>query len=137
MASNAANDIGNDEEGEGKATMLVSEFPPPPFYYKQAATLTPPPIPKEALERGTRRASAAAARARAEAERLRLAEAGEDNTSSVLGGIPAAESTDEDGDVVAVFGEIVEVSAGRITETLLEAIIHFSLLEPLAIHRIH
>ena len=90
--------------GEGEATLLVSEFPPPPFYYRQAATLTPPPIPLEALERGTKRAAAAAEKARAEAERLRLEEGiGQD----VITGQVAA-TQEEDGEVVGVFGEVVE-----------------------------
>lgn len=101
----AAGDTGDTP---GEATLLVSEFPPPPFYYTEAATLQPPEIPKEALERGTRKAAANAARGRAEAERQRLAEDG-DQTGALLGGIPsAAEEEDEEGDVVGVFGEIVE-----------------------------
>lgn len=92
-----------------EASLLVSEFPPPPFYYRQAATLTPPPIPTDALERGTRRAAAAAARARAEAERNRLAmDEGVDKTDAILGGVTAPKEDEEEGDVVAVFGEIVE-----------------------------
>mmetsp|Transcript_26973 Transcript_26973/g.30233 ORF Transcript_26973/g.30233 Transcript_26973/m.30233 type:complete len:227 (-) Transcript_26973:150-830(-) len=100
-------------EGEtpGEATLLVSEFPPPPFYYTEASTLKPPEIPKEALERGTRKACAAAAKTRAEAERLRLADEG-DQTADVLGGVLAGNTTseleEEEGDVVAIFGEIVE-----------------------------
>ena len=96
-----------EEEAEGQAMALVSEFPPVPYYYRLAASgnLTPPPIPTEALERGTTRAAQQAARARAESERLRLGD--EDKTDAILGGVPAVEDTD-DGDVVAVFGEIVE-----------------------------
>jgi len=94
---------------EPEASLLVSEFPPPPFYYRQAATLTPPPIPTAALERGTRRAAAAAARARAEAERIRLAVDEVDKTDAILGGVTGAhKEEEEEGDVVAVFGEIVE-----------------------------
>ena len=109
MASTNALDPSSAAEAEtpGEATLLVSEFPPPPFYYTEAATLKPPPIPKEALERGTRRAAAAAAAARAEAERQRLA----DQTGDVLGGVLAgnkSELEEEEGDVVGVFGEIVE-----------------------------
>jgi mediator of RNA polymerase II transcription subunit 7 len=99
--------------------LLVSEFPPPPFYYYRAAaaesSLPPPAIPDGALRTGTRRAAAAAARARAEAERNRLGGGGDDGadrTDSILGGVPAgrgaAEEEEEEGDVVAVFGEIVE-----------------------------
>lgn len=95
------------EQEDGQATLLVSEFPPVPFYYRLASAgkLEPPPIPYEALARGTSRAAAQAARARAESERLRLGE--EDKTDAILGGVPAPEDED-DGDVVAVFGEIVE-----------------------------
>lgn len=90
-------------EGEGEPSLLVSEFPPPPYYYALAAEgkLKPPPIPTEALERGTRRAAAAGAKARAEAERLRL-----NDTDAILGGVQ--EEKEEEGKVVAVFGEIVE-----------------------------
>jgi hypothetical protein len=106
----ATNNPGATDSGEGdvpgEAQLLVSEFPPPPFYYKQASSLVPPSIPTDALERGTRRAAAAAAKARAESVRIRL---GEDtpNSDAILGGTPE----DEEGDVVAVFGEIVEVSS--------------------------
>eukprot|EP00977_Amphora_coffeiformis_P013627 scaffold3608_cov183-Amphora_coffeaeformis.AAC.14 len=95
------------EQEEGQATLLVSEFPPVPFYYRLAAEgkLEPPEIPYEALARGTSRAAAQAARARAESERLRLGE--DDKTDAILGGAPAVDEED-DGDVVAVFGEIVE-----------------------------
>lgn len=91
------------QEGEGEAQLLVSEFPPPPNYYKLASQLTPPPIPKEALERGTQRAARAAAKAKAESELLRL---GETSTDAILGG--DTKNEEDDGDVVAVFGEIVE-----------------------------
>lgn len=98
------------EKEEGQATLLVSEFPPVPFYYRLATTpgaLEPPPIPTEALRRGTSRAAAQAARARAESERLRLG--GEDDkTDAILGGSVHATEEEDDGDVVAVFGEIVE-----------------------------
>ena len=95
------------EQEEGQAMALVSEFPPLPFYYRLAAEgkLEPPTIPHDALERGTTRAAAQAARARAESERLRLGE--QDTTDAILGGVPAPED-DDNGDVVAVFGEIVE-----------------------------
>ena len=85
------------EPGEGEATLLVSEFPPPPFYHN-VSNLPPPPIPEAALINGTKRAAEAAARARL------LAEQG-DTTDTILGG---ADKVDETGDVVAVFGEIVE-----------------------------
>ena len=95
------------EQEEGQAMALVSEFPPVPFYYRLAGQgkLPPPAIPIEALARGTARAAAQAARARAESERLRLGE--QDTTDAILGGVAAPEEQD-DGDVVAVFGEIVE-----------------------------
>lgn len=94
---------GQEAEGDGQATLLVSEFPPPPYYYALAAEgkLEPPPIPTEALERGTRKAAAAGAKAQAESERLRL-----NDTGAILGGVQ--EDKEEEGDVVAVFGEIVE-----------------------------
>ena len=107
MASGAAADAGPDGETPGEATLLVSEFPPPPFYYTEAAHLKPPEIPTEALERGTRRAAAAAVRAREETERLRLADESA-NTDAILGGV-RADANEEEGDVVGVFGEIVEV----------------------------
>lgn len=108
MSSGVAADTGGEGDAPGEATLLVSEFPPPPFYYTEAAHLTPPEIPKDALERGTRRAAAAAARAREEAERLRLADE-KANTDAILGGV-RADAEEEEGDVVGVFGEIVEVS---------------------------
>jgi hypothetical protein len=127
-------DVTEDHDvAPGEATLLVSEFPPPPFYYKLFGgstasaqhPLAPPPIPTEALERGTRRAAAAAARARAAEERQRLLAMGQPqqsggddkndptqndtHTDAVLGGAaPDAASQEEEGDVVAVFGEIVE-----------------------------
>mmetsp|Transcript_14855 Transcript_14855/g.36020 ORF Transcript_14855/g.36020 Transcript_14855/m.36020 type:complete len:244 (-) Transcript_14855:3514-4245(-) len=93
----------DDPQGEGDAQLLVSEFPPAPYYYALASEgkLKPPPIPSEALARGTRKAAAAGAKARAEAERLRL-----NDTDAILGGVQ--EDKEEEGDVVAVFGEIVE-----------------------------
>jgi hypothetical protein len=109
-ATNATDASGGEGDTPGEAALLVSEFPPPPFYYTEAANLQPPEIPKDALERGTRRAAAAAARARAEAERLRLADES-DKTADVLGGVLAGgrpSDEEEEGDVVGVFGEIVE-----------------------------
>lgn len=109
-ATPAENNVpGPDGDADGQPTLLVSEFPPPPFYYADAANLEPPAIPTEALERGTRRAAAAGARARAETERLRLGNEGGDKTDAILGGVPTGEAEEEEeGDVVAVFGEIVE-----------------------------
>jgi hypothetical protein len=104
----ATEDPPGEGDAPGEASLLVSEFPPPPYYYRLAKTLTPPTIPHEALERGTKRAAAAAARARAESERLRLGDEA-DKTDAILGGVSAVEPhEEEEGDVVAVFGEIVE-----------------------------
>lgn len=113
-ASSSSGVANPEADTPGEAALLVSEFPPPPFYYKRAAAannnslLTPPPIPTQLLERGTQRAAAAAAKARAESERLRL---GQDapNTDAILGGV----TNEEEGDVVAVFGEIVEVNPNQ------------------------
>jgi hypothetical protein len=104
-------DTGGEGDVPGEAQLLVSEFPPPPYYYHQASSLTPPTIPVEALERGTRRAALAAAKARAESTRLRLLDGREDvpDSDAILGGEDVTTSVD-DGEVVAVFGEIVEVS---------------------------
>ena len=104
MSSGAANTEAGEGENPGEAAMLVSEFPPPPFYYRQA--LSPPEIPAEALERASKRAAAAAAKAKAESERLRLQLDDADKTNAILGGV--TDEGEEDGDVVAVFGEIVE-----------------------------
>lgn len=109
MASSGGGEPGTGgDEGGGEATLLVSEFPPPPFYFRRALSLTPPAIPTEALERGSKRAAAAAAKAHAESERMRLLgeDAASHNTDAILGGVLTKE--EEDGDVVAVFGEIVE-----------------------------
>ena len=106
-SNNKNNDDDNspaENDNPGEATLLVSEFPPPPFYYQAASQLTPPPIPLDALKRGTTRAAAAAARARAESERIRL---NVDSTDAILGGT-APSTEEEEGDIVAVFGEIVE-----------------------------
>mmetsp|Transcript_49061 Transcript_49061/g.59406 ORF Transcript_49061/g.59406 Transcript_49061/m.59406 type:complete len:227 (+) Transcript_49061:51-731(+) len=112
MAAQVQDD--NDETGE----MLVSEFPPPPYYYHKSASLTPPSIPTECLERAAKKAQqvAAAAAAAAEAERARIfGESGngisEDNNDvgTAVPPVPAADDgIDADGEVVAVFGEIVE-----------------------------
>jgi hypothetical protein len=116
-APDAPTTANNEGDAPGEATLLVSEFPPPPFYYALAATLTPPAIPKDALARGTQQAAAAAARARAKSERLRLSHAGggddADKTDAILGGVRtdggASKDDDDEGEVVGVFGEIVEV----------------------------
>jgi len=105
MANASAGAEGGEGDAPGEAQLLVSEFPPPPFYYKQAASLTPPSPPMDALEKGTKRAAEVAAKARAESERMRLG-ADTPNTDAILGGEQKEE--EEDNDVVAVFGEIVE-----------------------------
>ena len=103
----APSDPDESADVPGEATLLVSEFPPPPNYYRHAENLTPPCIPQEALTRGTQRAAAAARKARAESERLRLGDDA-DKTDAILGGVTGEEEEEEEGDVVAVFGEIVE-----------------------------
>lgn len=99
----------NEASGPGatvdEEALLVSEFPPPPFYYK-AASLSPPEIPTEALQRGSNRAAAVAAKAKAEAERVRSQLGEGDKTDAILGG--EVEQEEEEGEVVAVFGEISE-----------------------------
>jgi mediator of RNA polymerase II transcription subunit 7 len=96
-----------DAAEPGEAALLVSEFPPPPFYYRHASQLTPPEIPTASLERASERAAAAAAKAKAESERLRLQlEDDDDKTNAILGGV--TDENEEEGDIVAVFGEIVE-----------------------------
>ena len=103
-ANNAAED-----DNPGQATLLVSEFPPPPFYYQLAKHLEAPPIPQDALGLGTKRAAAFAAKARAESDRLRLGEDDPNQTDAILGGsVPASDGMEEQGEVIAVFGEIVE-----------------------------
>lgn len=99
----------------GEASLLVSEFPPPPSYFRNYnKDLKPPPIPTESLARGTRRAKAAATQVREQAEALRLAEQNsnnDDNTGAILGGVTGDGTTtkeEEAGEVVAVFGEVVE-----------------------------
>lgn len=128
-----SNDISDDvvPTSVGEAQLLVSEFPPPPYYYRLAGTGIPsgggggggvlraPPIPTDAINRGTYRAAAIAARARETERQLRLAELRrgddsqgneDDKTDSILGGVIKDATIDEhaEGDVVAVFGEIVE-----------------------------
>lgn len=93
---------------EGEAQILVSEFPPPPYYYQHAERLTPPPIPQDALTRGTQRAARMAAKGRAESERMRLGDTEADKTDAILGGVSETQDEEDSGDVVAVFGEIVE-----------------------------
>jgi hypothetical protein len=108
MASGGASETGVGEAQPAEAALLVSEFPPPPYYYGRS-NLTPPAIPTEALERASKRAAASAAKAKAEAERLRLQlEDEDDKTNAILGGV--IDQDEGEGGVVAVFGEIVEVS---------------------------
>ena len=102
----ASNEV--NEEQAGGAQMLVSEFPPPPFYYKLSTSLIPPEIPVDSIQRGTQRAAAVAKRSREESERMRL-QHDVPNTDAILGGCPVGD--DDAGNVVAVFGEIVEVSS--------------------------
>ena len=103
----------------GGAQMLVSEFPPPPFYYKSSSAaasffLTPPEIPQETIRRGTQRAAAAAKKVRLESERMRLQQDMPNDTDAILGGVHKDDhdADVDDGDVVAVFGQIVEVRFG-------------------------
>jgi hypothetical protein len=110
-SSAAVSDTGVGEAPPGEAALLVSEFPPPPHYYGRS-NLDPPTIPTEALERASKQAAASAAKAKAEAERLRLQlEDEDDKTNAILGGVTSQD--EEEGGVVAVFGEIVEVSMLR------------------------
>jgi hypothetical protein len=106
----------------GEATLLVSEFPPPPYYYRLAGMnggLQPPPIPINAITRGTYRAAEVAARAREAERRQRMvelhrgndAQSNEDKTDSILGGVTTEmniDSNDPNEAVVSVFGEILE-----------------------------
>lgn len=116
-----SNDTADDivPTAAGEAQLLVSEFPPPPYYYRFAGMLRPPPIPVDAITRGTNRAAAIAARAREAERQQRLTELrrgddsqnnDDDKTDSILGGVIKAANVNEndEGDVVAVFGEIVE-----------------------------
>ena len=113
-AATAATAAGAGAGGDDHGTLLVSEFPPPPDYFRRcfagavdaaaagagaAPGLRAPPVPTGALERNAVYANAASARARKEAERLRGGKdgGGEEVPEAVL-----------PGDVLAVFGEIVE-----------------------------
>lgn len=128
----------DDNDGDDDSPLLVSEFAPPPYYYRLAANTTmeqsslqPPAIPTEALQRAARKSASMAAEAKEIAERNRLQAANSDMTDNsnnhnnneassrnssdnmnqvALGGaVPDLNSTlDDDGDIVAVFGEIVE-----------------------------
>jgi len=109
-------------EAEGEAQLLVSEFPPPPYYYALAAQttpdgtplLTPPPIPVDALKVAAKKAAQIASEAAKAAEAERFASLGTtpatesaSKTESIkIDGSDAPETIE--GDVVAVFGEIVE-----------------------------
>jgi mediator of RNA polymerase II transcription subunit 7 len=108
----------------GEAQLLVSEFPPPPYYFRLASmqgggALRPPPIPTDAIVRGTKKAAEIAARTREAERQQRLAELRrgddsqgmeDDKTDSILGGVVKTTNVDDhdDGDVVAVFGEVIE-----------------------------
>jgi hypothetical protein len=111
-----------DHHQQGEAEILVSEFPPPPYYFSLASKglLEPPAIPVEALKYAARKAAAMAAEAErsAEAERfasldihsLSASAAGAHQLSPSVNNIAATSSDKEllEGDVVAVFSEIVE-----------------------------
>lgn len=58
-------------ENDDNEAELVSEFPPPPYYYMHTASLTPPLIPKEAIEKSTKK-SVANKRAREAEAKIRL-----------------------------------------------------------------
>ena len=116
--SSSAQTTGPNAE-EQEPQLLVREFPPPPNYYRLASIpglLTKPTIPKDAIARGTHKA-------RKESERLRqlALEAYQSTTSdgveggSMMGvnhnhtnGGGVNESDDENGNVTAIFGEILE-----------------------------
>jgi len=91
----------NDEDAE-----LVSEFPPPPNYYTKASSLTPPPIPKEALIRSTKKAVTQRRAQEIEEKSIFGGNAG----NGILGGaVPDFDEqmndVSEDGPTIAVFGE--------------------------------
>mmetsp|Transcript_56120 Transcript_56120/g.167976 ORF Transcript_56120/g.167976 Transcript_56120/m.167976 type:complete len:243 (-) Transcript_56120:343-1071(-) len=108
---------GNPED-EDEGALLVSEFPPPPPYYRFASTpgaLSPPPVPNDALAAAAKKAAAIAAKAKAVAEKARTDAVGEQEIAAASGdgaiGVSAEQVADgegDEGDVVAVFGEIVE-----------------------------
>lgn len=93
------------EENEGNAEAeLVSEFPPPPFYYKLSLSLSPPPIPKEAIERSTKESIRKKAAIEME-ERNRLGGDLNANEGRSLGG-PVPEFRGKmDGPMIKIFGE--------------------------------
>eukprot|EP00979_Chaetoceros_neogracilis_P004037 scaffold695_cov279-Chaetoceros_neogracile.AAC.63 len=91
--------IQNEDDAE-----LVSEFPPPPNYFTQASSLTPPPIPKEAPVRSTKK-SVAQRRAREIKDKSIFG-----GDAGILGGaVPDFEEqmndVSDEGPTVAVFGE--------------------------------
>ena len=117
----AALHSGNDAVEDGE---LVTEFPPPPYYYPLAPFLTPPVVPHEALQRASMKALDEMKKKQEEAERNRLAVGGDAEGEEIgmvvgIGGdVPDFEKAaggddDEKNEVVAVFGEYVEVRIFR------------------------
>lgn len=110
--------INGNTEDEDEGALLVSEFPPPPPYYRLASSsgaLAPPPVPSEALAAAAKKAAAIAEKAKAVAEKARLEAVGGQEIAAASGdgavGVAAEQVVDgenNEGDVVAVFGEIVE-----------------------------
>jgi hypothetical protein len=103
----------NEDDAE-----LVSEFPPPPNYFTQASSLTPPPIPKEALVRSTKKAVAQRRAREIEAKSKFGGDAG------ILGGaVPDFEEqmndVSDEGPTVAVFGEGCYVEVNIMTSCLI------------------
>ena len=103
--------------GEGEAELLVSEFPPPPYYYSLASKpggLEPPPIPTDALKIAAKKAASLVAEAEPAAEAEQFASLGiikpstDDATESKATASAVIQDKDLEGDVVAVFSEIVE-----------------------------
>jgi len=98
---------GNDEKGE----LLVSEFPPPPFYYQEYSSLSPPLIPRKCFELASEKATFVAKAAAAATERLRLmsvTSTAEEQAAEINALQLQTLSEFKEGEVVAVFGEIVE-----------------------------
>eukprot|EP00592_Proboscia_alata_P000727 CAMPEP_0194377786 /NCGR_PEP_ID=MMETSP0174-20130528/32336_1 /TAXON_ID=216777 /ORGANISM="Proboscia alata, Strain PI-D3" /LENGTH=240 /DNA_ID=CAMNT_0039159377 /DNA_START=19 /DNA_END=741 /DNA_ORIENTATION=+ len=111
---------------DGEDDLLVSEFPPPPPYYVRALTLKPPPIPHDCFARAAKHSAATAAKTKRETEMARreatqtqtqlggvggdAVQGGEANNALTEEPVPVDEEVKElqEGDVVAVFGEIVE-----------------------------
>lgn len=110
----------------GEAEILVSEFPPPPSYFSLAVNglLEPPSIPVEALKNAAKKASALVAEAERAAEAERFASLGiasqslapashqsslsDTNDAAKLSSTAQTGEEITEGDVVAVFSEILE-----------------------------